>query len=104
MSAVFITLCLMLFSIPAVRAVGVTLMASAGLAALGTDVVTLGGSGAGDPACGSLFRRPAGTLGRVASPTFYARHPSSAASSSRIVAGVSSPMFERRNVFPFSFP
>ncbi|MBT2189329.1 mechanosensitive ion channel family protein [Sphingobium nicotianae] len=32
--AVFITLCLMLFSIPAVRAVGVTLMASAGLAAL----------------------------------------------------------------------
>jgi len=31
---VFITLCLMLFSIPAVRAVGVTLMASAGLAAL----------------------------------------------------------------------
>jgi small-conductance mechanosensitive channel len=34
MVAVFVTLCLMLFSIPAVRAVGVTLMASAGLAAL----------------------------------------------------------------------
>ena len=32
--AVFITVCLMLFSIPAVRAVGVTLIASAGLAAL----------------------------------------------------------------------
>ncbi|WP_264587314.1 mechanosensitive ion channel family protein [Sphingobium sp. B2D3B] len=31
---IFITLCLMLFSIPSVRAVGVTLMASAGLAAL----------------------------------------------------------------------
>jgi small-conductance mechanosensitive channel len=34
MLAVFVTLCLMLFSIPSVRAVGVTLMASAGLAAL----------------------------------------------------------------------
>jgi small-conductance mechanosensitive channel len=34
LAAIFITLCLMLFSIPAVRAVGVTLMASAGLAAL----------------------------------------------------------------------
>jgi len=32
--AIFVTLCLMLFSIPSVRAVGVTLMASAGLAAL----------------------------------------------------------------------
>ena len=32
--AVLVTLCLMLFSIPSVRAVGVTLMASAGLAAL----------------------------------------------------------------------
>ncbi|MBU0555458.1 MAG: mechanosensitive ion channel family protein [Alphaproteobacteria bacterium] len=32
--SIFITLCLMLFSIPSVRAVGVTLMASAGLAAL----------------------------------------------------------------------
>lgn len=34
MVAAFVTLCLMLFSIPSVRAVGVTLMASAGLAAL----------------------------------------------------------------------
>ena len=34
LGVIFITICLMLFSIPAVRAVGVTLMASAGLAAL----------------------------------------------------------------------
>ena len=47
----------------------------------------------------STFKR----IGNL-SARLYARHASSAASSSRIVAGVSSPIFERRNVFPFSFP